>query len=296
MRIIVRICTPESQVVLAVDFARPEDTAPLLQLWQETRGPALGNWGALPDNLEPHLEARALFAVRGERNLRAAVLVRWPGPEAWARADAEAGYIDALVSDHEEMGQRLLAWTEDLIAGAGHRYARAARAGGGYLQQVGYETSATGLPEKPLPPDSPGAQFGRLHQGSNRDREGGYGVAVRSDDTVLVVAAEERWYLPGGGIAGDDPYAGLKREVGEEAGYRVLLARPFSRARQGLLIGDHGVNKLCQFFVMAVDPLEEGGDLEHRPMWVPIREALDGLAEDASRWALSLVLARMVAA
>ncbi|NLI18036.1 MAG: NUDIX domain-containing protein [Actinomycetales bacterium] len=63
----------------------------------------------------------------------------------------------------------------------------------------------------------------------------------RQDRILMVRAAAEdsgRWYLPGGGVEfGEDPEAGLRREVAEETGQVVADLRP------NRVLSDVGVHK-----------------------------------------------------
>ena len=74
-------------------------------------------------------------------------------------------------------------------------------------------------------------------------------------------------------------------------GHELAGATPFQRARQWVLADGQAVNKDCHFFLAtlgdrATEPLSTDGFAR----WAPQDAALDLMAEDASRWAVSVAL------
>ena len=140
-----------------------------------------------------------------------------------------------------------------------------------------------------------GPRFGNVPPGDTwRYRPGAYGIAI-DGSRVLVVEAPDGVYLPGGGIDDDEtPEETVRRELREETGHQVVSAAPHAMAEQ-VLVADERTQwmvKQCHFFVCVVrDGLDDGLEPDHVARWLPIEEALDRLAESASRWALSQAVA-----
>jgi 8-oxo-dGTP diphosphatase len=137
-------------------------------------------------------------------------------------------------------------------------------------------------------------QFGTPERGRDRRiREGAYAIVV-DRDRILVIDDGRRFFLPGGGLEpGEDAARGLRRELREETGHDLTGATPFQRARQWVVDETTGeaVNKDCSFYLVelghrATQPLSTEGVAR----WAPQAAALDLMAEEASRWAVSVAL------
>lgn len=138
-------------------------------------------------------------------------------------------------------------------------------------------------------------QFGEPTPGADTaERPGSYAIVI-DEDRVLVVDDGRRLYLPGGGALADEtPIDTLRRELREETGYELSDATLFQEARQWVT-DETGtsINKHCSFFV--VDLADLGGrdvlvTTDGVARWAPSQAAIDLMAEDASRWALSVAL------
>jgi 8-oxo-dGTP diphosphatase len=137
-------------------------------------------------------------------------------------------------------------------------------------------------------------QFGQPRPGRvQRARPGAYAIVV-DRNRILVIDDGRQFFLPGGGIeAGEEEVAALRREVREETGHELSAATPFQRAGQWIVDSATGeaVNKECSFYLAelggrAMQPLSTEGVAR----WAPQAAALDLMAEEASRWAVSVAL------
>ncbi|MDP9370494.1 MAG: NUDIX domain-containing protein [Chloroflexota bacterium] len=131
-------------------------------------------------------------------------------------------------------------------------------------------------------------QFGTPLAGTTyADRPGSYAVAV-IEGRVLVVETPTGWFLPGGGVTGNEtPEETLRREVDEETGYGIVALRRLGSARQ--IVGG-GINKVETFFIVDLtgqDVAQAEPEPDHRPRWVSVEEAILGLREEAQVWALT---------
>jgi 8-oxo-dGTP diphosphatase len=133
--------------------------------------------------------------------------------------------------------------------------------------------------------DSP--QFGVPTSGvTPTERPGAYAIVIR-DDRVLIVPTPAGLYLPGGGIERDESAeATLLREVREETGYDVVTAIKLGTARQYVR---SGINKIETFYAVTVSGSARQGESDHVPCWLPVTEAISGMAEEAQAWAIRLI-------
>lgn len=125
-------------------------------------------------------------------------------------------------------------------------------------------------------------------------RAGAYGVAVRDGCLLVAVTGTGALFLPGGGTAaGEQPAAALARELLEETGYEMTGSAPLCEADQFVVVRGTGeaFRKVCSFFVVTVGPAPVAGrPTEHVAAWVPVADAAARLHEEASRYAVGLVL------
>lgn len=119
-----------------------------------------------------------------------------------------------------------------------------------------------------------------------RQRVAAYAVLTDAQDRVLLVkAAPEdsgRWFLPGGGVEfGEDPEAGLRREVEEETGQIVgdlHLDRVLSDVGEVKGTGLHSVRIIYRATLAEERPLrnEAPGGSTVEVHWIP-REDVAGM-------------------
>ncbi len=135
-------------------------------------------------------------------------------------------------------------------------------------------------------------QFGKQIEGREpRERRGAYGIAI-SEGRLLVVEYKRRLYLPGGALTETEtPEQALRREVLEETGYEVARAAPLAQAGQYVDSEEGYFNKLCAFFAIETgERVRNYYSPGHSPEWVTIDDAVPGIAEDASAWAVQRYL------
>ena len=135
------------------------------------------------------------------------------------------------------------------------------------------------------------ASFGnRLPNVDYRERPGTYAVIINNQERVAVMRTPVGLYLPGGGAdPGETEEETLAREVLEECGRRVAVARPLCRATQYLhATGEGHFAKRCSFFVVELgDTAVTDSEADHEWVWMPIEDALLRLSSESQRWALA---------
>jgi 8-oxo-dGTP diphosphatase len=124
-----------------------------------------------------------------------------------------------------------------------------------------------------------------------QERPGAYAVALVAG-RVLVVETPVGFYLPGGGTdAGETAEAGLRREVLEETGYRIVRLVRLATAVQ--YVGDAARRrcfaKVETFYAVELAGEPAGAEPDHRPRWLTVKEAIAGLVEAAQAWAVRTV-------
>ena len=134
--------------------------------------------------------------------------------------------------------------------------------------------------------------FGRAPPGVTcRERPGGYALLFRGG-AVAVVATKQGLFLPGGGQeAGEGPLEAAVREVLEECALHVEIEALVAVADELIDApvdgGDGGfLRKRCAFFAARVIGAAEGRAPEHEVRWMPVAEAVRGLAHGSQRWAV----------
>jgi hypothetical protein len=136
-------------------------------------------------------------------------------------------------------------------------------------------------------------QFGApLASAGGADHRSVAHALVLDSDRILVVDDGVHCHLPGGPVPADDTLAALQEVVQATTGHRLVEATPFQRARRWT-VDEQGrdVNEECHFFLATLDehttaPLPSGGTTR----WAPRDAALDLMADEASRWVLSVAL------
>lgn len=132
-----------------------------------------------------------------------------------------------------------------------------------------------------------------------RMRAGVYAVLLRDDRVLLTfqTAPVPEFQLPGGGMdAGEHPLAALHREVMEETGWTIGVARRIGAFRRFTYMPeyDRWSEKVCAVYVarpaLRIGPPTEPG---HRAFWVRRDAAAAMLGNDGDRMFLRRVLAAM---
>ncbi|MEI2818943.1 MAG: NUDIX domain-containing protein [Marmoricola sp.] len=118
-----------------------------------------------------------------------------------------------------------------------------------------------------------------------RQRIAAYAVLTDIRDRVLLVKASPedsgRWFLPGGGVRfGEDPEAGLRREVEEETGQIVAdleLTGVLSDVSQHKGTGLHSIRLIYRATLAEERPLcnEAPGGSTVEVRWVPLERVAD---------------------
>lgn len=122
-----------------------------------------------------------------------------------------------------------------------------------------------------------------------RLRPGAYALLIRGDAALLTwqQAPEPEFQLPGGGIdAGESPLRALHREVREETGWAIGVARRLGAYRRFCYLPEYGLwaEKLCSVWsarpVARLGPPSEPG---HEARWVPLARVARLLPDPGAR-------------
>ena len=114
-------------------------------------------------------------------------------------------------------------------------------------------------------------------------RPGVYAILARGSMILAThqAAPEPEFQLPGGGIdPGEHPIAALHREVREETGWKIAIARRLGAFRRFTYMPDYGfwAEKLCTVYlarpIYRLGPPTEAG---HLAVWLTLPQALDQL-------------------
>jgi len=139
-------------------------------------------------------------------------------------------------------------------------------------------------------------QFGTKQPGQDyAPRPGAYALVFDDAGKILVVDEGGFFWLPGGGLDGDETLeAGLRREMLEETGYAFEIITELGRANEFTQdpINRRFFDKRCVFFTVRLvggqgTPQASG----NRPAWITPGDALDRLHDETHRWALRRELA-----
>ena len=132
--------------------------------------------------------------------------------------------------------------------------------------------------------------FGQIIPGVKYvERPGGYAFIRDEMGDYAVVRTLNGLFLPGGGLDGDEPEAGLKRELHEEMQFVVVRAKFLFQAIQ-YHWSEHyksHFKKIGNFFeVEGYRPDGAVMEKEHSLLWLPATEAERVLTQEFQRWAL----------
>lgn len=118
---------------------------------------------------------------------------------------------------------------------------------------------------------------------SYKRRPGVYAILARGNMILAThqAAPVPEYQLPGGGIdPGEHPVAALHREVLEETGWKIAIARRLGAFRRFTYMPDYGfwAEKVCTVYlakpIYRLGPPTEAG---HMAVWMAIPQALDQL-------------------
>jgi 8-oxo-dGTP diphosphatase len=122
-----------------------------------------------------------------------------------------------------------------------------------------------------------------------RRRPGVYAVLLRGDSLLTTFQMEPlpEFQLPGGGIdQGEHPIAALHREVFEETGWKIAIARRLGAFRRFTYMPEYDLwaEKLCTIYlarpIRRLGPPSEAG---HSAVWLPVEEAVHRLGNPGDR-------------
>jgi 8-oxo-dGTP diphosphatase len=134
--------------------------------------------------------------------------------------------------------------------------------------------------------------FGKIRPGVNYvERPGAYAFILNSQQQLAVVRTSLGLFLPGGGVeAGEDPVAGLKRELLEEIAYELESANFLRQAIQYHWSGYYQKNfkKIGSFYRAEAAP-KAGitAHPDHKLVWLDTAQAARQLSQEFQRWAVA---------
>jgi len=137
-------------------------------------------------------------------------------------------------------------------------------------------------------------EFGHRVAGATyRPRPGSYAVLLDGEGRVAVLRTPKGVTLPGGSAdPGETPEATLRREVLEECGHAVEIARALGHAVEYVDAGSEGlIAKEGAFFqgtlgAFVAHPIEA----DHRLAWLPGGAAVEQLTHGSHAWAVGRAL------
>ena len=121
-------------------------------------------------------------------------------------------------------------------------------------------------------------------------RPGGYVVARNSRGEIAVVSTPQGFFLPGGGQDGTEtPAQAAVREAAEECGLGVKLTGLLGTADELVFAASEAryYRKRCAFFSAELIGRDEGGEDDHRLLWMSVEEAARLLRHQSQVWAVS---------
>jgi 8-oxo-dGTP diphosphatase len=122
-----------------------------------------------------------------------------------------------------------------------------------------------------------------------RRRPGVYAVLLQGDSLLTTFQMEPtpEFQLPGGGIdPGEHPMAALHREVFEETGWKIAIARRLGAFRRFTYMPEYDLwaEKVCTLYlarpIRQLGPPREAG---HSAVWLPVEEAVQRLGNPGDR-------------
>jgi 8-oxo-dGTP diphosphatase len=122
-----------------------------------------------------------------------------------------------------------------------------------------------------------------------RRRPGVYAVLLQGDSLLTTFQMEPtpEFQLPGGGIdPGEHPMAALHREVFEETGWKIAIARRLGAFRRFTYMPEYDLwaEKVCTLYlarpIRRLGPPREAG---HSAVWLPVDEAVQRLGNPGDR-------------
>lgn len=132
-------------------------------------------------------------------------------------------------------------------------------------------------------------KFGNYNpEAEYRQRPGAYAIILNPDRRFAAVKADDKLFLPGGGIdPGESSEEALIREVREECAREVMIVRPLCSGIQYFVsrTGEHWEFQ-CSYF-----EAQFGGQLDNEPEhtlhWLDVEEADKLLAHQVHGWAVT---------
>lgn len=141
-------------------------------------------------------------------------------------------------------------------------------------------------------PAEPGRRYTR--------RPGVYAILLQGDHILAThqAAPVPEFQLPGGGIdPGEHPITALHREVYEETGWKIEIARRLGAFRRFTYMPEYDLwaEKLCAVYlarpVRRLGPPSEAG---HTALWLSVEQAVLHLGNPGDRAMLALLLGQKV--
>jgi 8-oxo-dGTP diphosphatase len=132
--------------------------------------------------------------------------------------------------------------------------------------------------------------FGNKLEGYEyRPRQAVYAIIFNDtrEEVVTVKTPDGYYWLPGGGIEGDESHSNcLRREVLEETGYDIEIADSIGKAKQYFItpnnehIANEGNFYLAHLLSKVSDPIED----DHSLTWIPVSSVKELLYHQHQVW------------